>query len=190
MQVEARFRAEELRTHHYLSSRTHSPLCRILESCLLTPHLSAIINMPHSGLDPMIDQDKLGDLSRLYKLFSMVDTGLKTLKRSLRDSVARRGKDINDLAGTQDSEGMGLQIDDPGEVADLKGKGKAKVKVPGGGAVTIALKWVEDVLALKDKFDRVSKLSFAGDTMIQTTLNEACLTQVELWCTLTIVTGI
>ena len=177
LQVESRFRAEELRTHHYLSSRTHAPLRRILESCLLTPHLGAIICMPHSGMDPMVDQDKLEDLGRLYRLFGRVEMGLPTLKRALRDSVARRGKEVNDLAGTTEVEEGGGQDDELEAVAaaaDVKGKGKARLKgpVPGGGPVAMALKWVEDVLALKDKFDRVLRQAFAGDMGVQTTLNE------------------
>lgn len=130
--------------------------------------------MPRSGLDPMIDQDKLEDLSRLYRLFRMVDKGLTTLKRALRDSVARRGREVNDLAGAdvEDPGGQGDEVE-----ADVKGKGKAKAKGPGpgGGPVAMALKWVEDVLALKDKFDRVLKHALSGDTGVQTTLNEARL---------------
>lgn len=144
--------------------------------------------MPYSGLDPMIDQDKLEDLSRLYKLFLMVDTGFQTLKRALRDSVSRRGKEINDLTGTAEGEGTGLQNEE--EAADPKGKGKAKAKMSGGGPVAIALKWVEDVLVLKDKFDRVLKHSFAGDTGVQATLNEVCSTQEQTLLMLMVSSGI
>ncbi|KAF8589814.1 Cullin-domain-containing protein [Ramaria rubella] len=171
--AETRFRSEEVRTHHYLSSRTNVPLRCILESCLLTPHLLAIIRMPHSGLDPMIDQDKTDDLARMYRLFKMVETGPPTLKKALRDSIARRGKEVNDLAGAMEAEGVGAQDDDGGETVDPKGKGKAKAKAAGSGPVAMALKWVEDVLALKDKFDHVLKYSFSGDTGVQTALNEA-----------------
>ena len=172
-QVESRFRSEDLRTHHYLSSHTHVPLRCILESCLLTPHLSAIISMPHSGLDAMIDQNKLEDMARMYRLFSMVETGPSTLKRALKDSVARRGKEVNDIAAGVEGEVPGALDEEAGEAVDVKGKGKAKPKVSSVGPVTMALKWVEDVLSLKDTFDHVLKRSFAGDTAIQTTLNEA-----------------
>jgi len=115
----------------------------------------------------MIDYEKYDDLARMYRLFSMVEAGPPTLKRALKDSIARRGKEANDMTFTTDG-GDG----EDGEEEDAKGKGKAKAKGPGGGPVAIALKWVDDVLALKDKFDLLLKNSFGGDTGIQVSLNE------------------
>lgn len=149
-----------------MSSHTYHPLRKILEDNLLTAHLSAIIAMPNSGLDVMIDSDRKDDLSRLYRLFIMVPTGLSTLRRALRDSVVRRGKE---LATT----GAGGGVDAAGEdeAEDVKGKGKAK---SGAGAQTlqVALKWVQDVLDLKDKFNAIWSQAFGNDREIETGINE------------------
>lgn len=166
-QVESRFDSEEARTHHYLSAMTNAPLRQILEDHLLTPHLSAVIDMP-TGLDSMIDLEKLDDLSRLYKLFMMVPKGLPTLKKAIRTSIIRRGKEIN-LASVP-NEGTDPPVDeDPGG----KGKGKAKSR-PNAGSQTLvlALKWVEDVLALKDRFDKVWSKAFRSDRELEGALNE------------------
>ncbi|GJJ08693.1 hypothetical protein Clacol_002912 [Clathrus columnatus] len=168
--AETRFVSEELRTLHYLSAKTHPPLRRILESTLLTPHLTALINMPNSGLDSMIDNGKMDDLARMYRLFCMVEIGLPTLRKALKDSIAQRGKDINQSTrGTEAEEPGDEDIEQP----DAKGKGKATGKVTGSNAVVSALKWVDDILSLKDKFDRILKLPFNGDMTIQVSMVEA-----------------
>ncbi|THH18864.1 hypothetical protein EUX98_g8886 [Antrodiella citrinella] len=167
--VESRFDSEEARTHHYLSPLTDAPLRQILENYLLTPHLSAIIDKPNSGLDSMIDLDKVDDLSRLYKLLSMVPKGLPTLRKSIRDSIIRRGKDLN-LASVPGEANDPPADEDPGG----KGKGKAKARQsPANQTLSLALQWVQDVLNLKDKFDTIWSKAFRSDRELEGTLNEA-----------------
>ncbi|KAF7794808.1 hypothetical protein EIP86_005950 [Pleurotus ostreatoroseus] len=167
-QVASRFDSEESRTHHYLSSNTTAPLRRILEANLLTPHLTAVINMPNSGFDTMLDLDKFDDLSRLYSLLIMVPSGPPTLKKTIKASIVRRGQEINSYSvgidGAQDEE----------EPEDAKGKGKGKAR-PNTGAQTLqlALKWVEEVLQLKDKFDAVWTRAFRSDRELESGMNEA-----------------
>ncbi|KAL7411333.1 ubiquitin ligase SCF complex subunit Cullin [Mrakia frigida] len=60
---------------------------------------------------------------------------------------------------------------------DPKGKGKGKEGGAGGasaaGALQSALRWVQEVLDLKDKFDRILREAFSGDKTVQTAINEA-----------------
>lgn len=173
--VEERFYAEESRTHHYLASYTFGPLRKILESHLITAHLSTIISMPNSGMDAMIDTDKLEDLSRLYRLFMMVPTGLSILRKAIRDSIVRRGKEL----ATTGSAG-GADAGDDDEFEDAKGKGKARAVGGASQTLQVALKWVQDVLNLKDRFDAMWVESFRGDRDIETGLNEAFETFINL----------
>jgi cullin 3 len=168
-QAEARFNSEEDRTNHYLSPQTTTPLRQILEGSLLTPHLPSVIAMPNSGLDIMIDLDKADDLARLYRLAMMVPSGLPCLKKSLRQSVARRGKLIN-----QASVGTEPVVDVEGDADDHRSDVKGKGQQPNTSHQTLqlALKWVQDVLDLKDKFDRVWRQSFQGDRDLESGLNE------------------
>ncbi|KAH7913225.1 Cullin [Hygrophoropsis aurantiaca] len=173
--VEARFKSEQERAHHYLSSQTATSLRNILENHLLTPNLSKVINMSNSGLDIMIDLDKLEDLNRLYRLFLMVPKGLPTLTGSLKHSIVQRGKEINQAStnseSVQDDAGA-EQNDDDGP---LQSKMKSKPRVLGAGVQTLslALKWVQDVLDLKDKFDQIWKRAFGSNHDIETALNKA-----------------
>ena len=124
--------------------------------------------MPNSGLDVMIDTDKSEDLSRLYDLFIMVPIGLPTLRRAIRDSIVRRGKELTAVAGTAGADA------DEDEAGDIRGKGKARAVGGAAQNLQIALKWVQDVLDLKDKFDAVWVKAFRMDREIETGLNEVC----------------
>ena len=157
---------EEARAIHYLSAYTAVSLREILQNTLLTPHLTAIINKPDSGLDIMINHDRTDDLSRLYRLFITVPTGLKTLKDALKVSIFRRGTEINQLC---EAEAASAEKEDSVGSEDRKGKGKAK---PTTTNAEVASKWVESVLTLKDLFDKVWKECFESNREIETACNE------------------
>jgi len=163
-----RLESEDLRAHHYLSRHTAIPLRRILQNNLLTPHLSAVISLPNSGMDAMIDMDKMEDIARLYRLFTMVPTGLPCLKRSLKDSIAHRGRGINRLSLSGDIDVEGDEADN----ANRKGKGKARPPNTGTQILSLSLRWVQDVLDLKDKFDSVWKQAFNSNREVESALNE------------------
>ncbi|KAG6842292.1 hypothetical protein C0991_010580 [Blastosporella zonata] len=169
--VEARFESEDSRTHHYLASQTAASLRQILKDNLLAPHLTGVISMPNSGLDNMIDTDKIEDLSRLYRLFILVPTGLWTLKRTIKDSVARRGIHIN-RTSLGENGGADFVVEE-----DTKGKGKARPAV--AQKLELALKWVQDVLDLRDRFVYIWEHAFHKDREVESALNEAFQTFVD-----------
>ncbi|KAF8896373.1 Cullin, partial [Infundibulicybe gibba] len=164
-----RFESEDSRTHYYLSRQTAPLLRQILQEHLLTPHLSDVMEFPNSGLDVMIDLDKTEDLSRLYRLSAMVPIGLPCLNRSMKASISRRGKEINRL-----SQGVDGELD-PATTNDTSSKGKAKARAINGATqtLTFALKWVQDVLDLKDKFDYAWINCFKKDRELESGINEA-----------------
>ncbi|KAI0303827.1 Cullin-domain-containing protein [Multifurca ochricompacta] len=171
--VQTRFSEEESRAHQYLSLQTSAPIQAILQKTLLIPHLQTLADMPNSGLDIMIDNDKLDDLSRLYQLYSLVPEGMPCLRRSLKDSIQKRGEELNSVSMEERELGDGGAEDELDPSA--KGKAKAKARPPNSGAqgLALALRWVEDVLHLKDKFDRVWGVSFKNNRDIESGLNEA-----------------
>ncbi|KAI0719294.1 Cullin-domain-containing protein [Cerioporus squamosus] len=171
--AEGRFQEEESRTHHILSTLTTAPLRKILEEHLVSAHLQTVISMPNSGLDAMIDSDRIDDLARMYRLFTKVVTGLPALKKALRETIIRRGRQINE-AGTTGVDGADSQDEDAPEPS-AKAKGKAKARPPNAASQTLslALKWVQDVLDLKDRFDTIWSKSFQSDRELESSLNEA-----------------
>jgi cullin 3 len=175
--VQARFESEDSRIHHYLSPQTQSALTQILLDTLLTPHLTTVLSMPNSGLEVMIDANKIEDLSRLYLLFSKVPAGLPAINKSLRESIIRRGKEINDVslgAGTAEADA------EPAQNEDAARRDKSKAKGPPQNAPLVAaVKWVQDVLDLKDRFDRIWKEALNNDRDVEASMNEV---QVLLHC--------
>jgi cullin 3 len=171
-QVQTRFSEEESRAHQYLSLKTSAALQSILRDTLLSPHLQTVIDMASSGLSIMIDLDKFDDLGRLYHLYSLVPEGVPCLRRSLKTLIQERGTEFNSIS----LEGRGLDDGGAGDEPDpgAKGKGKAKGRPPNAGAhgLALALRWVENVLQLKDKFDRIWELSFKINREVESGLNE------------------
>lgn len=177
--MERRIAEENERCAIYLSNSTHPALHSMVVANLLTPHLKTILGMPGSGLVSMLDSDRIADLRRLYLIFLQVPDyqGRLELRLALRTDIEDRGREINTgstaalpEAGPSQSGEPGMDVD--GE--DTKGKGKARASAaPLSSALSSALRWVQDVLALKDKFDRILDDAFAGDKVMQASINEA-----------------
>lgn len=114
----------------------------------------------------MVDASKVEDLARLYRLCSGIQTGLPCLKRALKASISRRGKEINRLSVVVDE----VEEDQAGaDEGDAKRKGRiAKIK----SANTGASRWVQDVLDLKDRFETIWKNCWQSDREIESSINE------------------
>ena len=182
-QVERRLAEEADRTAHYLSTFTHPLLQDLLVEQLLTPHLKSILSMPGSGLVSLIDLDRVQDLRRMYNLFLRVpiNVGKDALRLALRLDIEVRGKAINEGVAVEAEAGPSGALAQDGEpnmdpLGDVSTKGKGKARsVPAASVATAlssALQWVQDVLELKDKFDRILDQAFSGDKAVQSSINE------------------
>jgi cullin 3 len=101
-----------------------------------------------SGIAFMIDNDRLDDLALVFELSGRVDPNVPELKKALEQRILQVGKEINSIAlapPTSDSLATSQQT-------------------------LAAIKWVEDVLALKDKIDRIWEHSFARSQPMQTAI--------------------
>lgn len=166
--VERRLIEEEGRVAVFLAPTTDQPLRAILERDLLAGHLQTILDMPGSGLASMLESDLKDDLKRVYKLFWRVqNAGPLVFKNGLKSFITRKGKEINaGLAASATSEEAA-----PAAQGEAAGKGDAAAAT--SPQATLALKWVEDVLTFKTKFDDILTTSFDSDKSVETVLNEA-----------------
>ncbi|CBQ68511.1 related to Cullin-3 [Sporisorium reilianum SRZ2] len=174
--VARRLQQEADRVSVYLKPETHKPLQQLLEKNFLAKHQSTIINMPGSGLVAMLDEDRKHDLARLYTLFNKVNGGPQTLRLGLKSYIATKGKLINDAVTSQSD--SAAAADAPGDDASSsKGKAKDKSNTDAAEASTpqaaTAIRWVEDVLDFKNKFDAILDTAFVKDTGCETAINEA-----------------
>ncbi|KAI9024955.1 Cullin [Phycomyces nitens] len=156
--VERRLEEEYERTIHCLSLVTEPKIRHIVESHLITDNLKTVIEMKNSGLDSMLNADKYGDLLRMYKLFSRVSAGLSELRTAMMAYILRMGAEINRSIAADIGDGN-------------KPKTLAEKNVAGGAQ--IAIRWVEQVLDLQEKFDRILEFAVNNDKSFQTVFNEA-----------------
>ncbi|ELU40761.1 ubiquitin ligase SCF complex subunit Cullin [Rhizoctonia solani AG-1 IA] len=180
IQAESFINAEQDRTHSYLSFHTSVPLQNILISKILTPHTARLLKGPeasapevssaltqkqNTALDLLIDTERTEDLARLLRMFQLPpeESGIKLLRLRLKESIIGRGKTINEECD-EDAVATTKQS------TDGKKAGEASAK---SMAVQTAIKWMTDVLALKDHFDRLLANSWGGEVSMQTAINEA-----------------
>lgn len=71
--VDKRLAEENERLLHYLDPVTKPQLIYTIEKQLLSEHLTGIL---HKGLENLLEENRLNDLSLLYSLFSRVKNGL------------------------------------------------------------------------------------------------------------------
>jgi cullin 3 len=139
----------------------------VIEKQLIIDHLSDFLAIEGSGLRWMIDNDKLEDLSILYRLISRVDPQKMALRTNLQKRVVELGLEIEKvLKNTDFSTGTA----DGEEVADGE---KPKALNPAAQQTAAAIKWVDDVLHLKDKFDTLWSRCFQEDLIIQSALTKS-----------------
>ncbi|KAI5466260.1 Cullin [Mariannaea sp. PMI_226] len=138
-----------------------------IENELIIAHLSDFLAMEGSGLKWMIDNDKLTDLSILYRLISRVDEKKEALRDILQKRVVELGLEIETTLKNTDFSTAHGDGDDAGE------GDKAKTLNPAAQQTAAAIKWVDDVLRLKDKFDNFLTQCFQDDLIIQSALTKS-----------------
>ncbi|KAG5933065.1 hypothetical protein E4U59_007076 [Claviceps monticola] len=150
-----------------IEPETLSKVSTVIDQQLIVRHLSEFMGMEGSGLRWMIDNDKTGDLAILYKLVSRVEVEKTSLRGSLQKRVVELGLEIENALSNTDFPNAQGEGEEAGE-AD-----KNKALNPAAQQTAAAIKWVDDVLRLKDKFDNLLTRCFQNDLGIQTSLNKS-----------------
>ncbi|KAK9438818.1 Cullin-3 [Metarhizium brunneum] len=139
----------------------------VIEEQLIAKHLSEFIALEGSGLKWMIDNDKISDLSILYRLISRVDDKKVAVRDILQKRVVELGLEIETALRNTDFSTAQADGDEPAE------GDKTKALNPAAQQTAAAVKWVDDVLRLKDKFDNLLVQCFQDDLIIQTCLTKS-----------------
>lgn len=142
-------------------------VCRVIERQLILSHLDEFLGMEGSGLRWMIDNDKVEDLSIVYKLISRVDDKKKALREVLQTRVVELGLEIE--RALQSTEILAVSGDGEGGVDGEK----PKTLNPAAQQTAASIRWVDDVLRLKDKFDNLLSHCFQDDLLVQTSLTKS-----------------
>ncbi|KAL1121990.1 hypothetical protein AAG570_003398 [Ranatra chinensis] len=89
--VDKRLNEENERLLHYLDPSTKWSLIHTVEKQLLSEHLTTIL---HKGLDSLLEENRVGDLTLLYNLFTRVKKGLSELCTMFNAYIKKKGRTI------------------------------------------------------------------------------------------------
>uniref|UniRef100_A0A3Q3WPV2 Cullin family profile domain-containing protein n=1 Tax=Mola mola TaxID=94237 RepID=A0A3Q3WPV2_MOLML len=90
--VDARINEEIERVLHCLDKSTEEPIVKLMERELISKHMKTIVEMENSGLVHMLKNGKTEDLACMYKLFSCVPDGMKTMCECMSPYLREQGK--------------------------------------------------------------------------------------------------
>jgi len=152
---------EDERCKQTLLESTGPKIQKVVEDELIKNRIHELVDM-ESGVRFMVDNDRLEELNLIYDLNARVDDKKTQITQAIQKRIVDMGTDINNDAVAASQAPALVPAADPAE----KGKGAAQEKSLNQQTVA-AIKWVEDVLALKDKFDKIWKTSFLSDLLLQ-----------------------
>ena len=154
-EVWRRIDSEEARCQTTISSQTKEKVKQIVVSELAQNKIQTLIDM-ESGLVFMIENNKIEGLNRLYRLNALVDHNKNDLKKALSQRVVQEGEEINKMVLQQQAQPAA-----PGQPSMQN-------------QMTIAaLKWVADILDLKDKYDAIWRMAFDEDQFLHAALTRS-----------------
>ena len=159
-EVERRIQEELDRCKSTLSPITMPKVEVILVEELVRSKIKPLIESD-SGVVFMIENSRIEQLKDLYTMSARVDINKTDLKKAVTAHVIQEGNEIN--------KGVLLQPATPQQAAST-----ATAQPLAQNQQTLAaLRWVEDVLALKDKYDNIWKRSFDQDQVLHAALTRS-----------------
>ena len=165
-----RVNEEQDRCRSTLSPLTSPKIKAVIEDELIRNNIREVIELQGSGVKCMLDNNRLDELEMIYDLSGRVDPRKEELKRALQKRIIELGSDIN-TAATNNSQAQ--TINNTKQDSDkAEGDGKPFEK-PVNQQTAAAIKWVDDVLQLKQKYDTVLIVAFQSDQGLQTELSRS-----------------
>ena len=191
-QAKKRLDEEADRCRSTLSPLTLPKIKAVVENELIKVYIKDVIEFPNSGVKFMLDNDRMHDLGMIYDLVSRVDPKKTDLVETFQQHVAELGSEVNNSAVSMCSLEKESKADVDKREGEIKssadndkresspsaenGKGEGDLSAdksegtskPSGEKsanlqTAAAIKWVDDVLNLKEKFDKIVDKAFHGD---------------------------
>ncbi|KAM3467387.1 Cullin-3 [Beauveria bassiana D1-5] len=163
-----RLEEEKDRCGTTIEPETETKITSVIDQQLILKNLEEFLNMDGSGLRWMIDNEKSEELSILYHLVARVDKNKTSLQRILQNRVVEMGLEIEKTLQNTD-----FSVPPAGEEGTGEKSEKPKALTASFQQTAAAIKWVDDVLALREKFDTMCTNCFESDLIIQTALGKS-----------------
>ncbi|KAF7587931.1 Cullin-3 [Aspergillus hancockii] len=149
-----------------LSPLTESKIKDVLDSELISKNIAEVVNLEGTGVRNMLDNDRVDILRSVYVLSARVDPKKAPLTTATQKRIVEMGEDINKSA-TIAAQAVPTKPVEKGASGEKK---PAEKERPVNIQTASAIKWVDDVLELKNKFDRVWEESFGSDPTMQSAI--------------------
>ncbi|PKA57659.1 Cullin-1 [Apostasia shenzhenica] len=108
LKTEECLKHEKSRVSHYLHSSSEPKLLEKVQHELLLVYEKELIEKEHSGCYALLHDDKVDDLSRMYRLFSRITHGLDPVSQMFKQHVTAEGtmlvKQADDAASNKTTE--------------------------------------------------------------------------------------
>jgi cullin 3 len=169
-----RLSEEEERCHHTLSQYSEQKIKAVLDEELIRKNIADVINLESSGVRHMLDHDRVADLANVYDLSSRIDPKKMALTKAVQKRIVQLGDEIN--AAAKAFAQAPIASSKPEAKPDgVEGGGKKKEdkEKPPNQQTAAAIKWVDDILNLKLKFDGIWERAFASDQGMHTSFTNS-----------------
>lgn len=166
-----RVNEEQDRCRSTLSPLTAPKIKAVVEDELIRKHIRDVIELEGSGVRYMLDNDRISELELVYELISRVDPKKEDLKNAVQKRVVELGGEVNSAA-ISCSQAPAVKPA-KGDADRQDGDGKPPAEKPVNQQTAAAIKWVDDVLQLKDKYDEIWRRAFSSDQGLQTALTRS-----------------
>ncbi|KAI8839211.1 Cullin [Chytridium lagenaria] len=161
IQVERRLTEEDQRVTTYLSATTTKKLRTIVEQVMISDHVKAVCEMENSGLVTMLMNEK-------WTIWREFGNGHEEMRGVISGYIKEVGKGINEQVGGQGGSEVSLKrsADSSTELA---------VEGEKGGVANAAnpVKWVEALLEVRERFDKIIETAFGKDKAFINEVNSA-----------------
>lgn len=138
---------------------------------MIGKNIKEVLEMEGSGLRFMLDNDRFNDLKLVYRLISRVDPNKTDLKMMMCARLVELGTEINESVLNPPAAAAIASLEN-GDVS-RSGAAAANEDRAANNMTMIAIRWVDEVIALKDKYERIWEQSFEKDKGIQTAMTLA-----------------
>ena len=161
---------EQDRCRSTLSPLTSNKIKDVVDEYLIKKNIAEVISLENSGVKYMLDNERFGELEMIYELISRVDPKKEELKKAVQKRIVELGTDINSAVNNTPQPPPTKGLTTEGDKAE--GEAKAPER-PVNQQTAAAIKWVDDVLQLKEKFDHILNTSFQSDQGLQTAFSRS-----------------
>lgn len=163
-----RIAEENERCHYTLSTLSETKIKEVLDAELIAKNIAPVINLEGTGVRNLIDHDRLDVLQNVFDINARVDKKKAALTAVVQKRITEMGREINasSIAAPQVPKANGK--------ADGESKAPEKEKErPMNQQTVSAIKWVDDILGLKTKFDEIWERAFRSDHGLQSSITSS-----------------